>query len=164
MAASKHLMSQYQASSVSSLTPPGVKLWPDIPQTEQSCSCRICCDSQWMKNKQRMGKLETDSASQARVIILCQQQFPGAQTSDDYRPHVDIRGCFDDGLRGQGINRSNQPMTGHKPFIKYSSLSLISMEITGITRVQSSHTSPVPHTGSFIGSKSGEETEQHISS
>ena len=39
----------------------------------------ICCDSRWMKNKQRMGKLDPGSDSQARVIILCQtcqQQFP----------------------------------------------------------------------------------------
>ena len=54
-------------------------------------------------------------------------------------------------------------MTGHKPFIKYASLSsglgLISMEITRITRVQSGHTSLAPHTELFMGSKSGEESE-----
>ena len=83
-------------------------------------------------------------------------------TGHMWTPGHQIRGRFDDGLRGQ-INGSNQPMTGHKPFIKYASFSsglgLISMEITRITRVQSGHNSLAPHTEFFMRSKSGEESE-----
>ena len=64
---------------------------------------------------------------------------------------------MDSGTRDQWLQS-----TGDRPQTLYQ-IFQISMEITRITRVQSSHTSPAPHTESFIGSKSGEETE-HISS
>ena len=113
-----------------------------------------------------MGKLETDSASQAWVIILCQtcqQQFPhgssGLRWLQATCGHQRLLWWWTPGTRAQSLQS-----TGDRPQTLYQIFqSDLNGDKTGITRVQSSHTSPTPHTESFIGSKSGEETE-HISS
>ena len=85
----------------------------------------ICCDSRWMKNKPRMGKLDPAIATVKPGSLFCVRRVSNSSHMDDYRPHVmwtpDQRLLWWWTL-GQ-INGSNQPMTGHKPFIKYASFS-----------------------------------------